>query len=77
MTGVQTCALPISREVFILLFGQVDLGVQFIEVSFVEPSGDGFVDIVVHGALPERLIFLRGIETDNSSRAGDDTQSVG
>jgi len=52
------------------------LRVQFIEVSFVEPSRDGFVDIGDYRVVPEPRIFLCGIKTVNLSRAGDEIQSV-
>ena len=68
--------LATPREIPKLAFGHVGLGVQFVEVSFVEPSGDGLVDTVGHGVLPERLIFLQGIETCNDSGAGDSIQSA-
>lgn len=68
--------LATPREILILAIGQVGLGVQFVEVSFVEPSGDGLVDTAGHGVLPKRLILLQGIETRNDSRAGDSIQSA-
>ena len=68
--------LATSREVFKLLFSQVDLRVQLFEVSFAKPSGDSFINITGHGVLPERLIFLRGVETSDSSRTDCNTQSI-
>lgn len=66
-----------SPKVSMLLIGQVGLRVQFLEVPFVELSGDGFIDIEGgHGVLPERLFFLRGFETGNSSRADGDIHTV-
>jgi len=65
-----------SCEVFELPFSQINLRVQFLEVSFVELSGDSFVDFGGHRVLPERLVFLRRIETSNNSRTGDNTQSA-
>ena len=64
-------------KVFILLFGQVGLRVEFLEVPFVELSGDGFIDKVGgHGVPPKRLFFLRGFETSDISRAGDNIHTV-
>ena len=69
--------LATSSEIFMLLIGQVGLRVQFLEVPFVEFSGDGFIDIVGgHGVLPERLFFLHGFEAGDSSRAGEDIHTV-
>ena len=63
-------------EIFELLFGRVDLRVQFIEVLGVELSRDGFVDVLDHRIIPEPYIFICGIETSNLSRASDKTGLV-
>jgi hypothetical protein len=50
--------LAVFREVLDLLFGRVDLRVQFVEVLFIELSRDGLVDIFGHRVVPERRVFL-------------------
>jgi len=69
-------ALTMRREVFEILFGRAIFRVQFIEIAFVELSGDRFVDIGDRGVIPEFGIFLCGIETIDLSRADDDIRSV-
>ena len=68
--------LATSHKLFKLLFGKVCLRVQFLEVSSIEPSGNGFIDAVSHRVLLERLVFLQGIETSNISSAGGGIQSA-
>ena len=64
------------REVFELLFGRINLRVQFLEVLVVELSRDGFVDILGHRVIPEPRVFLYGIKTGNLSGADDSVRSV-
>jgi hypothetical protein len=59
-------------EVFELLFRHSIFRVQFIEISFVEPSRDRFVDIGDWRVVPEFDIFLCGIEAIDLSGADDD-----
>ena len=68
--------LTFSPEVFELLFGRSDLGVQLITILFVELPRDGLVDVLDHRVLPERVIFILGVETGNLSRADDNTRSA-
>ena len=64
------------REVSELLFGQTIFRAQFIEISFVEPSGNRFVDVGDRSVIPEFGTFLCGIETIDLSRADGDVRSV-
>jgi len=50
--------LTAFREVFELIFGQINLRVQFLNVSVVELSRDGLIDIEDWGVLPERYFLL-------------------
>ena len=68
--------LATTREVFELLLGRIDLRIQLVQVSIVELSRDGFVDIRGHRVLPEFCIFLYGIETCDLSRADDNIWSA-
>ena len=68
--------MTVRRKLFELPFGQIIFRVQFIEVSFVEASGDRFVDIFDRSVIPEIGIFLCGIEAVDGSRASDDMRSV-
>jgi len=68
--------LAIRSEVFELLFGEIGFRVQFIEILFVEPSRDRFVDIIDRSVVPEFGVFLCGIETIDLSRADGDVRSV-
>ena len=68
--------LTARSEVFELLFGGIDLRVQFIEVLLVELSRDRFVDIGDRSVVPEFGIFLCGIETIDLSRADGGVRSV-
>jgi hypothetical protein len=60
--------LTTGGEELELVFGRIDLRVQFVEVSFVELSGNGFVDVSGHGVLPECLVLLDGVKTINRPR---------
>lgn len=68
--------LTIRDEVFELLFDHSTCRVQFVEVSFVELSGDRFVDVGDRGVIPESGIFLCGIETVDLSGTEDNMRSV-
>jgi hypothetical protein len=63
--------LAMIREILELLFGRVDVRVQLVKVLLVELFRDGFVDVFDHCIVPERRIFLYGIETGNLSRANN------
>jgi len=68
--------LTISPEILELSLGRSDLGVQFTAILIVELSRDGLVDVPDHRVLPERVLFVLGVETGNISRAGDHTRSA-
>ena len=63
-------------EVLELLFSQIGFRVQFVEISLVEPSRDGFVDPSNRSVIPESRVFRCGVETIDLSRADNDMRSV-